>query len=146
MKDPSQFRMLIGRLIYLNIARPGISQFINQPRKPHYEVAVRVLRYLKGTAGQGSLYSLKNDMKMAAYCDSDLAACPITRKSSTRFCIFLDNSLISWKSKKQNTISRSSVEAKYRSMANTSCELTWLRYRSARRLGSLFQRSCDTLL
>ncbi|XP_019058443.1 PREDICTED: uncharacterized protein LOC109116811 [Tarenaya hassleriana] len=124
LEDPTLFRKLIGKLIYLSITRPDIcfsvnklSQYMSQPRSAHLQAGMRVLRYLKNDPSQGLLYATDSDISLSAYCDADWAACPDSRRSVTGFCVFLGSSMVSWKAKKQVTISRSSSEAEYRSMA-----------------------------
>lgn len=149
LKDPGQYRRLVGRLIYLTVTRPDImysvhilSRFMHQPRNLHMEAALRVVRYLKGAPGQGLFFASKSDLKLRAYCDSDWAGCPMTRRSTTGYCVFLGPSLISWKSKRQKTVSLSSAEAEYRAMAGACCELSWVRY-LLRDLGILQQEPAE---
>jgi hypothetical protein len=104
-----------------------LSQFMHAPRKPHWDVALRVMRYLKNNPCLGLLFSSSSSLQLRAYCDANWANCPMTRRSTSGYCVFLEDSLISWKTRKQKTVSRSSAKAKYRFMAAATCELTWLR-------------------
>ncbi|GJU85363.1 ribonuclease H-like domain-containing protein, partial [Tanacetum coccineum] len=63
---------------------------------------------------------------LSGYSDADWAKCLKTGKSVTSYCVFFNNCLISWKSKKQNTISKSSTETEYRSLSSAACEITWI--------------------
>ncbi|KAI5349570.1 hypothetical protein L3X38_002458 [Prunus dulcis] len=133
LTKPAKYKRLVGCLIYLTITRPNItyvvhvlSRFMHEPRKPHMEAALCILKYLK-TPRQGPFFPAQNNLKLSAYCDSDWAGCPTTRRSTTGYCVFLGNSLISWRTKRQKTVSLSSAETEYRAMAGTCCELSWLR-------------------
>lgn len=75
---------------------------------------------------QGILLTSASSAVIQAYSDSDWANCPVTRRSTSGFCLLLGNSPVSWKFKKQNVVARSTVEAEYRAMALTACEITWL--------------------
>ncbi|GJX22413.1 reverse transcriptase domain-containing protein [Tanacetum coccineum] len=90
---------------------------------PSGESKVRILAKITRN-GQGILLAHDSAVQLKAYCDSDWASCPMTRRSTTRYCILLGDSPISWKSKKQAVVSRSSAEAEYRAMAITCCEVT----------------------
>lgn len=104
-----------------------LSQFMHSPKQSHMNDALKVVKYLKKCPGLGILLSRDCNMEMPAYCDADYATCPMSRRSITGFCIKLGESLLSWKTKKQSTVSLSSAEAEYRSMAKTVCEVVWLR-------------------
>uniref|UniRef100_A0A3Q7FKL7 Reverse transcriptase Ty1/copia-type domain-containing protein n=1 Tax=Solanum lycopersicum TaxID=4081 RepID=A0A3Q7FKL7_SOLLC len=131
--DKHVYQRLVGKLLYVAVTRPDISyavqtlsQFMHDPKQSHLEGALHVVRYLKGRPGLGILLSSKRDCTLRGFCDSDWASCAVTRKSVTGYCMKLGNSLISWKSKKQETISRSTAEAEYRSMASAVAEVIWL--------------------
>ncbi|KAK4388297.1 Retrovirus-related Pol polyprotein from transposon RE1 [Sesamum angolense] len=135
LSSPDRYRRLVGPLLYLGFLRPDISfaiqqlsQFLQHPRVPHWDAAMYLLRYLKGTPDLGLFFPANTSLQLCAYSDLDWASCPDSRRTLTGYCVFLGGALISWKTKKQATVSRSSAEAKYRSMASTVCELLWIRY------------------
>ena len=99
---------------------------MHKPLKSHLKIALKVLRYLKGSHGKG-IHIVKNSFEnLETYVDADWAKCRVTRRSVTGFCIFLNGSLVSWKSKKQNTLSKSSAEAEYRAIASATSETVWI--------------------
>ncbi|XP_057958709.1 uncharacterized mitochondrial protein AtMg00810-like [Malania oleifera] len=102
ISDPSSYRILVGKLIYLTITRPDLayvvhtlSQFMDKPRTSHLDAAHWVLRYLKQSSGQGILLSASSGIQLHAFCDVNWARCRDTRRSVTRYCILLGKSQIS---------------------------------------------------
>ncbi|KAL2235391.1 UNVERIFIED_CONTAM: Retrovirus-related Pol polyprotein from transposon RE1, partial [Sesamum indicum] len=105
LNNPEPYIRLLGRLMYLGFTRPDICH---------------------GTQELSLHFNSTNNFTVEACCDADWATCKETRKSLTGYCIFLGGSLISWKTKKQTTVLRSTAEAEYRSMSSTTCELIWI--------------------
>ena len=101
---------------------------MDAPRSPHYAVVLRILRYLKGTIFDGLHFSSHSSLTLQAYSNADWAGDPSYRRSTTRYCFLLGDSLISWRSKKQTVVARSSTKAKYRALTATTAELIWLRW------------------
>ncbi|RVX19573.1 Retrovirus-related Pol polyprotein from transposon RE1 [Vitis vinifera] len=133
--DLGRYRRLIGKLNYLTITRPDISfpvsvvsQFLQSPCDSHWDVVIRILRYIKSTLGQGVLYENRGHTQVVGYTDADWVGSPTDRCSISGYCVFIGGNLISWKSKKQDVVVRSNVEAEYRVMALATCELIWLRH------------------
>nr|GEZ28889.1 copia protein [Tanacetum cinerariifolium] len=102
VSDSTSYRSLAGSLQDFTFTRPDISYDVQQ------------------------LFS-SSTTSLASYSDADLAGCPTTRRSTSGYCIFLGNNLLSWSSKRQSTLSRSSAEAEYRGVANVVAGTCWLR-------------------
>ncbi|CAH9088824.1 unnamed protein product [Cuscuta epithymum] len=125
--DATEYRSMVGVLHYLTLTRPDIiyvvhlvSQFMHAPRTTHLFAVKRIFRYLHGTLDHGLwLQPTSQATCVIAYSDVDWAGCPDTSRSTTGFDVFLGSNLVSWKSKKQPTVSKSSTEAEYRAVAYT---------------------------
>ncbi|TYK10332.1 Retrovirus-related Pol polyprotein from transposon TNT 1-94 [Cucumis melo var. makuwa] len=135
LENVSLYRQLVGSLIYLTVTHPDIayvvhivSQFMAAPRTIHFTVVLRILRYVKGTLGHGLQFSSQSSLVLSGYFDADWAGDPTDRRSTTGYCFYLGDSLISWRSKKQSVVSRSSTESEYRALADATTELLWLRW------------------
>ncbi|KAI3730927.1 hypothetical protein L1987_62108 [Smallanthus sonchifolius] len=132
--DPTTYRSLAGALQYLTFTRPDITYAVQQicmhmhsPRIDHWHALKRILRYIQGTSEFGLLLGPTPQLSLLAYTDADWAGCPDTRRSTSGYCVYLGDNLISWSSKRQSTIARSSAEAEYRGVANVVAEICWLR-------------------
>ncbi|KAL0550151.1 hypothetical protein IC582_014653 [Cucumis melo] len=135
LEDVNLYRQLADSLIYLTVTRPDIayvvhivSQFMAAPRTIHFTVVLHIIRYVKGTLGHGLQFSSQSSLVLSGYSDADWAGDPTDRHSTTSYCFYLGDSLISWRSKKQSVVSRSSTESEYRALADATAELLWLRW------------------
>ncbi|GKV31748.1 hypothetical protein SLEP1_g40416 [Rubroshorea leprosula] len=131
--DSTQYRSIVGALQYLTFTRPDIAfavhqvcQYMHAPTENHFQAVKRILRYLKGSAHYGLQLFKGFSPSLHIYTDADWAGCLESRRSTSGYCLFFGKSLISWSSKKQNTVARSSAEAEYRAMANAVAEVVWV--------------------
>ena len=103
----TRYQRLVGKLIYLSHTRLDIayavgvvSQFIHAPQVAHWEAALRIVRYLKGTVGHGILFKNHGHLEIHGFTDADWAGNPNDRKSSARYFTFMGGNLVIWRSKK----------------------------------------------
>lgn len=133
LPDPTSYRSIVGKINFLTHTRPDLSytvqtlsQYMQSPTQEHFAALTHTLNYIASTAGQGILLKGSDKIQLHAYSDSDWGAWLDTRRSVTGYIMMLGQSPVSWKSKKQNTVSKSSSEAEYRAMSAAASEITWL--------------------
>ncbi|GAV79611.1 hypothetical protein CFOL_v3_23076 [Cephalotus follicularis] len=97
------------------------------PQKARWDVFILILRYLKSAPRKGLIYHPNRHMDLVAYSDANWAGSASDRRSTMGYCTFVGGNMVSWGSKKQTTVARSSAEAEYRAMEHTTAELIWLR-------------------
>ena len=130
---PSLYRSTIGALQYLTNTRPDIayavnklSQLLQAPTNAHWAACKRILRYIKGTLQYGLSFHPASLLQLEGFSDADWGTNLDDRKSISGLCIFLGGNLISWCSKKQTAVARSSTEAEYRALTSTATEVIWI--------------------
>lgn len=100
---------------------------MHDPRESHLAALKRILHYIRDTLDLVLYVHRLSTSDLIAYSDADWAGCPDTRRSTSSYAVFLGDNLVSWSSKRQHTVSRSSAEVEYRAVANSVAEITWLR-------------------
>ncbi|GKA91985.1 hypothetical protein Tco_0813910 [Tanacetum coccineum] len=132
--DHTDYRSMIGSLMYLTSSRPDImfatymcARYQENPNEHHVSAVKRVFRYLKGTINLGLWYPKDSGFDLTAYSDADHAGCHLDRKSKSRNVQFLGDKLVCWSSKKQNCVSMSTAESEYVVVSGCCAQVLWMR-------------------
>jgi hypothetical protein len=132
--DQKVYRLMIGSLLYICASRLDImlsvcmcARFQANPKEVHLRVVKRIMRYLVYTPKFGLWYPKGSTFELIGYSDADWAGCKIDRKSTSVACELLGRSLVSWASKKQNSVALSTAEAEYIAAGHCCAQLLWMR-------------------
>ncbi|CAM8943929.1 unnamed protein product [Rhodiola kirilowii] len=132
--DATRYRGMIGSLQYLTASRPDTmfsvcqcARFQAEPRESHVKAVKRILRYLKGTEKLVMWYPRVKSLSLEGYSDADFAGDRTDRKSTSGMAQFLGSCLVSWGSKKQNSVALSTAEAEYVAAVAYFAQILWLR-------------------
>ena len=128
------FRGMIGSLLYLTASRPDImfsvclcARYQAAPKESHLIAVKRIFRYLHGTTDLRLFYPKNTNLELIGYSDTDYAGCKTDRKSISGTCQFLGYSLVSWFSKKQNSVALSTTEAEYIAAGCCCAQILWMK-------------------
>ena len=131
--DKTHYCKLVGKLIFLTVTRPDLayavsrlSSYMSLPHNAHLEAAKHVLRYIQGTIDLGILYNSNATPTISGYADADWGSCTETRRSMGAYIFTMAGGSITWQSKRQPTVSRSSTESEYRALSDAAQEAVWL--------------------
>nr|GEU82182.1 ribonuclease H-like domain-containing protein [Tanacetum cinerariifolium] len=131
--DLTLYRSLARAFQYLTFTHPDLSYVVQQvclymhdPQEPHLLALKRILRYVRGTLDHDLQVHASSMTQLVAYTDADWAGCPVTRRFTSGYYVFLGDNLLSWSAKRYVTLSRSSAEAKYHGVANVVAKMAWI--------------------
>ncbi|CAM8890311.1 unnamed protein product [Rhodiola kirilowii] len=132
--DQTLYRSMIGSLLYLTASRPDIAYAVGvcaryqvDPKESHLLQVKRIIKYVCGTIDFGIWYTKDTNPYLVGYCNADWAGNAEDRKSTSGGCFFLGNNLVSWFTKKQNSISLSTIEAEYIVVGSCCTQLLWMK-------------------
>ncbi|KAG8479763.1 hypothetical protein CXB51_029589 [Gossypium anomalum] len=132
--DAHVYRSIVGALQYVVITRPDIAfavnkvcQFMHNPLDIHFKAVKRILRYLHGTLDHGLQFTKSSKFLLEGFSDASWGSDIDDRRSTSGYCVFLGGNPISWSSRKQQVVSRSTAEAEYRSLAHVTAEMVWIK-------------------
>lgn len=132
--DATLYWKLVGNLIYLTSTRLDIvyavgivSRYMSSPKESYWKAAKHILRCVQGAKYHGIQYNKKCIGLLSGYSDSDSTKDPNCRKPTIEYCFDLDNRIISWRTKKQSTVSLSTTKVEYQTTIHETCEAIWLR-------------------
>lgn len=100
---------------------------MHAPNKSHMRAVYRILRYLKSSPGKGLYFTKNGKLEVMGYTDADWAGDKSDGKSTSGYFTFVGGNLVTWRSKKQKFVSRSSAESEFRGMVHGACELLWIK-------------------
>ncbi|KAK6153282.1 hypothetical protein DH2020_012921 [Rehmannia glutinosa] len=158
MEEKSSVKIPMNTSVKMDMdADVGVcARFQSAPKESHMTAAKRILRYLKGCQEVGLWYPKEGGFKLIGYSDSDYAGCRVDRKSTSGTCQMLGNRLVSWFSKKQNSIATSTSEAEYIAAGSCCAQVLWMRKQlrdydveekaSSRATTLLLQLTCSSFL
>ncbi|XP_016186061.1 uncharacterized protein LOC107627752 [Arachis ipaensis] len=131
--DPTYYKSIAGVPQYYTLTKPGIcfavnkvSQFMHKPLISHWKAVKRIVRYLSGTTDQGLVFHSSSHFPIFAFADADWDSDVDDRRSTSGYCVYFGGNLVAWSSRKQHSVSHSSIEAEFHSVADSSTKIIWL--------------------